>query len=49
MANVFDLAIRLGDYAGTELSCYAAWNVQRSTEGGKPTFEHRRWCFVGVL
>lgn len=31
------------------LNCYAAWNVQRSSDGGKPTFEHRRFCCVGAL
>jgi len=31
------------------LTCYAAWNVQRSTDGGTPTFEHRRFCCVGAL
>jgi hypothetical protein len=34
---------------GKPLTCYAAWNVQRSTDGGKPTFEHRRFCCVGAL
>jgi hypothetical protein len=29
--------------------CYSAWNVQRSVEGGKPTFEHKRFCFVGYM
>lgn len=29
--------------------CYAAWNVRRSVEGQKPTFEHYRWCSVGVI
>lgn len=28
---------------------FAAWNVQRSVEGGKPTFQHREWCYVGHL
>lgn len=31
------------------IPCLAAWNVQRSTDGGKPTFEHRRFVQVGVL
>jgi hypothetical protein len=29
--------------------CYAAWNIQRSQEGGKPTFTHKEWMFVGAL
>lgn len=31
------------------LTCYAAWNVQRSQDGGKPTFAHLRFCCVGAL
>jgi len=30
-------------------NCYSAWNIQRAVEGGKPTFEHRCFCFVGWL
>ena len=29
--------------------CFASWNVQRSAEGGKPTFTHKEWVFVGAL
>jgi hypothetical protein len=28
---------------------FAAWNVSRSVEGGKPTFAHQAWCLVGHL
>jgi hypothetical protein len=41
-------AVQRGEW-GKALPCYAAWNVQRSAEGGKPTFEHRRFCCVGAL
>jgi hypothetical protein len=41
-------AVQAGEW-GTPLACYAAWNVQRSQDGGKPTFEHRRFCCVGAL
>ena len=41
-------AVQAGEW-GKPLPCYAAWNVQRSTDGGKPTFEHRRFCCVGAL
>lgn len=34
---------------GIGTPCYASWNVQRSIEGGKPTFEHKRFCGVGLL
>lgn len=28
---------------------FAAWNVQRSVDGGKPTFTHQTWLLVGWL
>lgn len=28
---------------------YAAWNVQRTPEGGKPTFAHKKFLCVGHL
>jgi hypothetical protein len=33
-----------GDYP-----CFAAWNVMRSVEGAKSTFEHRQWLGIGRL
>ena len=27
-------------------SFYSAWNIQRTPEGGKPTFEFKRWCKI---
>ena len=41
-------AVQAGAW-GRVLTCYAAWNVQRSQDGGKPTFAHRRFCCVGAL
>lgn len=41
-------AVQAGEW-GRGLTCYAAWNVQRSQDGGKPTFQHRRFCCVGAL
>jgi hypothetical protein len=41
-------AVQAGEW-GKPLTCYAAWNVHRSTDGGKPTFAHRRFCCVGAL
>jgi len=43
-----DDAVQAGEWPQA-LTCYAAWNVQRSADGGKPTFEHRRFCCVGAL
>lgn len=28
---------------GTFVPCYEAWNIQRSIDGGKPTFTHKEW------
>lgn len=44
-----DDAIRDGDYRSGTVAMYAAWNVMRSVDGGKPTFEHKRFCRVGIL
>lgn len=41
-------AVQAGEWPKA-LTCYAAWNVQRSTDGGKPTFAHLRFCCVGAL
>ena len=43
-----DDAVQTGEW-GKPLTCYAAWNIQRSQDGGKPTFEHLRFCCVGAL
>lgn len=28
------------------LQIYEAWNIQRTPEGGKPTFEHKQWVLT---
>ena len=38
-----------GDDATGDVPVFAAWNVQRTAEGGKPTFAHRCWLPVGRL
>lgn len=38
-----------GAVTGVGAPCYASWNVQRSVEGGKPAFEHKRFCAAGLL
>lgn len=40
-------SVQLGGWRG--VPCYAAWNISRPVEGGKPVFEHRRFCCVGRL
>lgn len=49
-APMLELMERSGHYCNdNNLLCYTSWNVSRSQEGGKPTFEHKRYCFVGKL
>ena len=31
------------------IPCFAAWNISRSVEGQKPTFEHKQWLQIGAL
>ena len=47
LARTAQDAVQRGEWDGVE--CYAAWNVSRPAEGGKPVFEHRRFCAVGRL
>jgi hypothetical protein len=47
LARTAQDAVQRGEWSGVE--CYAAWNVTRPAEGGKPVFEHRRFCAVGRL
>ena len=37
------------DQENGDVPFFAAWNVSRSVEGGKPTFAHQAWCLVGHL
>ena len=31
------------------LPAFVAWNVSRTPEGGKPTFTHKKWVWVGYI
>ena len=31
------------------IPCYSAWNVMRTVEGERPTFEHQRFCLTGRM
>lgn len=42
------VSIMNGDWTAP-VPVYAAWNIQRSPEGGKPTFEHHSFVCVGCL
>lgn len=48
IARTANDAIQTGEW-GDAISFYAAWNLQRSIEGGKPTFEHKEWFCIGKL
>lgn len=41
--------IQRGGLAGDEVRAFSSWNVQRTSEGGKPTFTHRCWVACGHL
>jgi hypothetical protein len=43
-----DASVQRGDWL-PGLTCFASWNVKRTTEGGVPTFQHYLWVPVGVL
>lgn len=47
LARTAQDSVRLGEWRG--VPCYAAWNISRPVEGGKPVFEHRRLCCVGRI
>jgi len=47
LARTAQDAVQLGEWQGVE--CYASWNINRSPEGGEPTFEHNGWVCVGRL
>lgn len=47
LARTAQDAVERGEWDG--VPCYAAWNTSRPSEGGKPVFEHRRFCCVGRL
>ena len=47
LARTAQDAVQIGVWRG--IPCYAAWNTSRPVEGGKPVFEHRRFCAVGRL
>jgi hypothetical protein len=42
-------AIWNGDWHGGEVALFASHNVQRTQEGGKPTFQHAAWQQVGSI
>lgn len=42
-------AANRGDFIGREYKIFAAHNIMRTPEGGKPTFHHGGFFSVGVL
>ena len=35
--------------ANVHIPCFAAFNISRSIEGQKPSFEHKQWIQIGAL
>lgn len=35
--------------ANDTIPCFAAFNISRSVEGSKPSFEHKQWLQIGAL
>ena len=44
-----EAAVMRGDWLSADVPCFAAWNITRPVEGGKPTFHHHRFLHVGNL
>ena len=42
-------AVVNGRWQDTDILCYSAHNIQRTVEGGKPTFVHQSWDRIGRL
>lgn len=42
-------AVQRGQWDAGDVPFWAAWNVERSAEGGKPTFTHYAWRPVGRI
>jgi len=50
IASQTSFAIQNGNYPHNySIPCYAAWNIQRSQENQKPTFQHKQWLYIGRL
>lgn len=49
MALVALEAVVKGEFRPTDLPCYSSVNASRPVEGGKPTFVHQGWAYVGRL
>lgn len=37
------------DFWSFTLQIYEAWNIQRTSEGGRATFEHKRWVLTAEI
>lgn len=49
MYDTAEMAVLRGDWRGRDVICFASWNVQRSADGGKPTFHHKQFSVIGRL
>ena len=48
-ARAIDAAILSGVSTPEDLGLYAAHNVSRTPEGGKPTFTHKAWHWISMI
>lgn len=47
---IYETSIRFhADGNGLGAQVFASWNINRTPEGGKPTFVHYKWVQVGVM
>jgi hypothetical protein len=48
IAHIVGMAIDRGDHRKDCVAFYTPWNVARTPEGGKPTFEHKCFLWIGT-
>jgi hypothetical protein len=49
IARSYQDICQIGIATNQDIPCFAAWNVARPAEGGKPTFQHKKWLGIGPL
>jgi hypothetical protein len=49
IARSYQDICQIGIATNQDIPCFASWNVARPAEGGKPTFQHKKWLGIGLL
>jgi hypothetical protein len=49
IARSYQDILQIGVATNQDIPCFASWNVARPAEGGKPTFQHKKWLGIGLL